>query len=94
MQIGDWNIVVCTLHLVSANIKLYVNDNTLYMHSLLRHLVAVGRVRTKVNVFHCTERTTTSVSAEDSREKTAKMVRNTPITSASFISGSLQSIAA
>ena len=25
----DWNIVVCTLHLVSANIKLYVNDNTL-----------------------------------------------------------------
>ena len=25
----DWNIVVCTLHLVSVNIKLYVNDNTL-----------------------------------------------------------------
>ena len=25
----DWNIVVCTLHLVSANIKLCVNDNKL-----------------------------------------------------------------
>ena len=64
------------------------------MHSLLRHLVAVGRVRTKENVYHCTDRTTTSVSAKDSRVKTAKMVGNTHITSASFISGSLQSIAA
>ena len=25
----DWNIAVCTLDLVSANIKLYVNDKTL-----------------------------------------------------------------
>ena len=25
----DWNIVVCTLHLVSANVKLNVNDKTL-----------------------------------------------------------------
>ena len=25
----DWNIVDCTLSLVSANIKLYANDNTL-----------------------------------------------------------------
>ena len=45
------------------------------MHSLLRHLVAVGRVRTKVNVCHCTETATTSVSAKDSRKKTAKMER-------------------
>ena len=65
-----------------------------YMHSFLRHLVAVGRVKTKENVCHFTERTTTSVSAKDSREKTAKMVRNTHITSASFISGSLPRIAA
>ena len=65
------------------------------MHSLLRHLVAVGRVGTKVNVYHCTERTTISVSAKDSREKTAKTVRNTPIASTSFSSASsLPSIAA
>ena len=64
------------------------------MPSLLRHLVEVGRVRTKVNVYHSTKKTTASVSAKDSREKTAKMVTNTPITSASFISGSLPSIAA
>ena len=64
------------------------------MHSLLRHLVAVGRVRTMVNVCHYTEKTTTSVSAKDSREKTAKMVTNTPMISVSFISRSLQSIAA
>ena len=65
------------------------------MHSLLRHLVTVGLVRIKVNVYHYTERTTTSVSAKKaSREKTAKTVRNTPIASASFSSGSLSSIAA
>ena len=64
------------------------------MHSSFRHLVAVGRVRTKVNAYHCTERTTTSVFAKDSRVKTAKMVRKTHITSASFIRGSLPSIGA
>ena len=64
------------------------------MHSLRRHLVAVGRVRTKENACRCMEKTATSVSAKDSRAKTAKMVRNTHVTSASFISGSLQSKAA
>ena len=64
------------------------------MHSLLRHPVAVGRVRTEENVCHCTKKITTSVSAKDSREKTAKMVINTSTTSASFINGSLPSIAA
>ena len=55
------------------------------MHSLLRRPVLVGRARTKVNVSHCTKRTTTSVSApKDSRERTAKAVRNIPIASVSF----------
>ena len=64
------------------------------MHSFLRHLAAVGHVKTKENVCHCTERTTTGVFAKDSRVKTAKMVRKTHITSASFIRGSLPSIGA
>lgn len=60
------------------------------MHSLLRHPVLVGRARTKVNVSHCTKRTTTSVSVpKDSRERTVKTVRNILIASASFSSGSL-----
>ena len=55
------------------------------MHSLLRHPVVLGRARTKVNVSHCTKRTTTSVSApKDSRERTAKTVRNIPIALGSF----------
>ena len=66
-----------------------MNNHTL-MHSLLRHPVLVGRARTKVNVSHCRKRTTTSVSAQkDSREKTAKTVRDIPIASASFSSVSL-----
>ena len=88
-----WNIEVCTLHLVSANDKT-VCEWQYTMHSLLRHLVAVGRVRTEEDVCHCTEKITTSVSAKDSREKTAKMVIKTSTTSASFINGSLPTIAA
>ena len=65
-------------------------NNLTLLHSLLRHPVLVGRARTKVNVSHRTKRTTTSVSAKkDSREKTAKTVRNIPIASASFSSVSL-----
>ena len=84
----DWKIVVCTLQrLVSVNTKLI-------MPSLLKHLVAVRRVRTKVNVYRCTERTTTSASAKDSREKTAKTVRKTPIVSPKFSIVSLPSVTA
>ena len=55
------------------------------MHFLLSHLVAVGSVRTEGNVCHCTEKTITSLSAKDSREKTAKMVRNTPTHNISLV---------
>ena len=60
------------------------------MHSLPRHPVVLGRARTKVNVSHCTKRTTTSVSVpKDSRERTVITVRNIPIASASLSNGSL-----